>query len=154
MTLATCNLNQWALDWEGNTDRIISSIRVAKRRGGKPTFTFSSGDCLWLIMQSLFTSWTRVGDYRLARPFLSKYFLNFRQDMDATIIVSLSSMILRYYKALNSDPDSSRIRHFLAFLGNACPHSQRPSMSRYSAWYWHACDGKSLFINLCMFLLP
>ena len=30
MTLATCNLNQWALDWEGNLDRIISSIRLAK----------------------------------------------------------------------------------------------------------------------------
>lgn len=32
MTLATCSLNQWALDWEGNVDRIISSIREAKVR--------------------------------------------------------------------------------------------------------------------------
>ena len=30
MTLATCNLNQWALDWEGNVARIIASIREAK----------------------------------------------------------------------------------------------------------------------------
>lgn len=31
--LATCNLNQWALDFEGNRDRIIESIRQAKVKG-------------------------------------------------------------------------------------------------------------------------
>jgi NAD+ synthase (glutamine-hydrolysing) len=31
--LATCNLNQWALDFEGNRDRIIESIRQAKAKG-------------------------------------------------------------------------------------------------------------------------
>lgn len=30
-TLATCNLNQWALDFEGNRDRILESIREAKK---------------------------------------------------------------------------------------------------------------------------
>ncbi|KAJ5176837.1 Glutamine-dependent NAD(+) synthetase [Penicillium canariense] len=33
VTLATCNLNQWALDWEGNRDRIIESIKQAKAAG-------------------------------------------------------------------------------------------------------------------------
>jgi NAD+ synthase (glutamine-hydrolysing) len=33
VTLATCNLNQWALDWEGNLARIKESIRVAKSKG-------------------------------------------------------------------------------------------------------------------------
>jgi NAD+ synthase (glutamine-hydrolysing) len=33
VTLATCNLNQWALDWEGNLERIKESIRVAKSEG-------------------------------------------------------------------------------------------------------------------------
>jgi NAD+ synthase (glutamine-hydrolysing) len=33
ITVATCNLNQWALDFEGNRDRIIESIRIAKQRG-------------------------------------------------------------------------------------------------------------------------
>ncbi|VVT46649.1 uncharacterized protein SAPINGB_P001318 [Magnusiomyces paraingens] len=33
VTLATCNLNQWALDFEGNRDRIIESIRQAKAQG-------------------------------------------------------------------------------------------------------------------------
>lgn len=33
MTLATCNLNQWALDWEGNLERIIKSIQIAKSKG-------------------------------------------------------------------------------------------------------------------------
>ncbi len=34
-TLATCNLNQWALDFEGNLERISESIRIAKARGAK-----------------------------------------------------------------------------------------------------------------------
>lgn len=34
-TLATCNLNQWALDFEGNRDRIIRSIEIAKERHAK-----------------------------------------------------------------------------------------------------------------------
>ena len=33
VTLATCNLNQWAMDFEGNRDRIAESIRVAKQQG-------------------------------------------------------------------------------------------------------------------------
>lgn len=33
VTVATCNLNQWALDFEGNRDRIIESIRRAKAEG-------------------------------------------------------------------------------------------------------------------------
>ncbi|KAF5092944.1 hypothetical protein D0Z00_004326 [Geotrichum galactomycetum] len=39
ITLATCNLNQWALDFEGNRDRIIESIRQAKAKGA----TFRTG---------------------------------------------------------------------------------------------------------------
>lgn len=35
VVLATCSLNQWALDFEGNCDRIIESIRIAKERGAK-----------------------------------------------------------------------------------------------------------------------
>ena len=32
-TLATCNLNQWALDFDGNQKRVIESIRQAKAAG-------------------------------------------------------------------------------------------------------------------------
>lgn len=35
VTLSTCNLNQWALDFEGNTNRIIQSIHDAKKAGAK-----------------------------------------------------------------------------------------------------------------------
>lgn len=34
-TLATCSLNQWALDFEGNCERILASIRQAKAKGAK-----------------------------------------------------------------------------------------------------------------------
>lgn len=33
VTLATCNLNQWALDFDGNLERIVASINEAKVRG-------------------------------------------------------------------------------------------------------------------------
>ena len=33
ITLATCNLNQWAMDFEGNLQRIIESIKIAKEKG-------------------------------------------------------------------------------------------------------------------------
>ncbi|AET41461.1 glutamine-dependent NAD(+) synthetase Ecym_8175 [Eremothecium cymbalariae DBVPG len=35
ITLATCNLNQWALDFEGNRDRIVESIKIAKSKNAK-----------------------------------------------------------------------------------------------------------------------
>ncbi|MFO7540813.1 MAG: nitrilase-related carbon-nitrogen hydrolase, partial [Chloroflexota bacterium] len=35
ITLATCNLNQWALDFEGNLARIVASIRQAKALGAR-----------------------------------------------------------------------------------------------------------------------
>ena len=34
-TLATCNLDQWALDFDGNLARITASIDEAKRRGAR-----------------------------------------------------------------------------------------------------------------------
>lgn len=33
--VATCNLNQWALDWDDNLKRIEASIRVAKAQGAR-----------------------------------------------------------------------------------------------------------------------
>jgi NAD+ synthase (glutamine-hydrolysing) len=33
ITLATCSLGQWALDFEGNMRRILQSIAIAKERG-------------------------------------------------------------------------------------------------------------------------
>ncbi len=32
-TLATCNLAQWAMDFEGNLQRIKESIKIAKEKG-------------------------------------------------------------------------------------------------------------------------
>ncbi len=34
-TLATCNLNQWALDFDGNLERILQSIQIAKNSGAR-----------------------------------------------------------------------------------------------------------------------
>ncbi|KAI5960676.1 QNS1 [Candida pseudojiufengensis] len=35
VTVATCNLNQWALDFEGNRERILESIIESKKQGAK-----------------------------------------------------------------------------------------------------------------------
>uniref|UniRef100_A0A3P9HSF1 Glutamine-dependent NAD(+) synthetase n=1 Tax=Oryzias latipes TaxID=8090 RepID=A0A3P9HSF1_ORYLA len=35
VTVATCALNQWVLDFEGNTERILRSVEVAKAGGAK-----------------------------------------------------------------------------------------------------------------------
>ncbi|ORY63664.1 glutamine-dependent NAD synthetase with GAT domain-containing protein [Leucosporidium creatinivorum] len=35
ITVATCSLNQWSLDFDGNLERILESIRIAKDRGAK-----------------------------------------------------------------------------------------------------------------------
>ena len=37
--VATCNLNQWALDFDGNLQRILSSIEKAKAAGECPEVT-------------------------------------------------------------------------------------------------------------------
>uniref|UniRef100_A0A8C2CVV0 Glutamine-dependent NAD(+) synthetase n=1 Tax=Cyprinus carpio TaxID=7962 RepID=A0A8C2CVV0_CYPCA len=41
VTLATCSLNQWALDFEGNLTRILKSIEIAKQKG--TTVPFGDG---------------------------------------------------------------------------------------------------------------
>ncbi|KAJ4413385.1 hypothetical protein N0V85_003580 [Neurospora sp. IMI 360204] len=35
VTVATCSLNQWVLDWEGNLQRIVESIHLAKKAGAR-----------------------------------------------------------------------------------------------------------------------
>ena len=35
VSLATCNLDQWALDFEGNLQRIVASIKAAKAKNCK-----------------------------------------------------------------------------------------------------------------------
>lgn len=32
VTLATCNLDQWAMDFQGNLERIVKSIDEAKKK--------------------------------------------------------------------------------------------------------------------------
>ncbi|KAI1936225.1 glutamine-dependent NAD(+) synthetase [Ophidiomyces ophidiicola] len=49
-TVATCSLNQWALNWEGNLARIVESIKRAKAAGARlrvgPELEITGYDCL------------------------------------------------------------------------------------------------------------
>ena len=74
ITVATCNLNQWALDYEGNTDRIIQSIQQAKAAGAKlrvgPELEICGYGCLdhfleqdlylhcWEMMERILKDWS------------------------------------------------------------------------------------------------
>ena len=61
--LATCNLNQWSLDFEGNTARIIESIEIARARGARyrlgPELEISGYSCEdhFLELDTLQHSW-------------------------------------------------------------------------------------------------
>lgn len=71
VTLATCNLNQWALDFEGNRDRIIDSIKLAKERGAQfrtgPELEISGYGCLdhFLEGDTFIHSWEVLRDILL-----------------------------------------------------------------------------------------
>ena len=61
--LATCNLNQWSLDFEGNTGRIIESIEIAKALGARyrlgPELEITGYSCEdhFLELDTLLHSW-------------------------------------------------------------------------------------------------
>ncbi|CCE62848.1 hypothetical protein TPHA_0D02100 [Tetrapisispora phaffii CBS 4417] len=56
ITVATCNLNQWALDFEGNRDRILESIKIAKQKGARlrvgPELEITGYGCLDHFLES------------------------------------------------------------------------------------------------------
>lgn len=51
MTCVHSSLNQWALDFEGNAERIIESIRIAKKAGASlrvgPELEVTYVKCIW-----------------------------------------------------------------------------------------------------------
>ena len=65
--LATCNLNQWSLDFEGNTARIIESIEMAKAAGARyrlgPELEIPGYSCEdhFLELDTLHHSWEALG---------------------------------------------------------------------------------------------
>ncbi|BFZ53134.1 glutamine-dependent NAD(+) synthetase [Savitreella phatthalungensis] len=67
VVLATCSLNQWALDWHGNRERILKSIHLAKRAGAKlrvgPELEISGYGCLdhFLESDTYLHSWEMLG---------------------------------------------------------------------------------------------
>ena len=78
VTLATCNLNQWALDFEGNLARIIESIKIAKERGARYRLGPELETELWQNPIKKHTQVARLSacngikQYRTVRPFLHR----------------------------------------------------------------------------------
>lgn len=71
VSLATCNLNQWALDFEGNRDRILESIMLAKQQGAQfrtgPELEIPGYGCLdhFLEIDTYIHSWEVLKDILL-----------------------------------------------------------------------------------------
>jgi NAD+ synthase (glutamine-hydrolysing) len=67
ITLATCSLNQWALDFEGNCQRILESIAISKERGATlrvgPELEIPGYGCLdhFLEGDTVMHSWEVLG---------------------------------------------------------------------------------------------
>jgi NAD+ synthase (glutamine-hydrolysing) len=67
ITLATCSLNQWALDFDGNLERILKSIAIAKERGATlrvgPELEVTGYGCLdhFLEGDTVMHSWEVLG---------------------------------------------------------------------------------------------
>ena len=62
VTVATCNLNQWALDFDSNLHRIRESIKLAKVMTTQ-LYSLSLADkyCLPPAIWSQVSTWTRIG---------------------------------------------------------------------------------------------
>lgn len=55
-TIAVCTLNQWAMDFEGNSRRILQSIQSAKEAGA----TYRSGPELEIWWENLFFKFQKL----------------------------------------------------------------------------------------------
>ena len=63
ITVSSCNLNQWALDFVGNRDRILEAVRRAKKDGSAllitPELSICGYSCLdaFLEQDTILHSW-------------------------------------------------------------------------------------------------
>ena len=74
ITVCSCNLNQWALDFEGNKSRIITAVALAKEKRGKllitPELSITGYDCLdaFLDLDTTRHSWEVIADLLIECP--------------------------------------------------------------------------------------
>ena len=68
VTVATCSLAQWSLDFDGNLRRILESIRISKEKGAKyrvgPELEIPGYGCNdhFLENDMLWHSWESLGE--------------------------------------------------------------------------------------------
>lgn len=128
VTLATCNLNQWALDFEGNLERIAESIRLAKAAGARfrlgPELeacgygcedAFLEGDTLrhaWEVLAELLKS--DLSDGILCDIGLPVMHQNVRYNCRA-LILDRKLLLLRPKMVLAQDGNYREARYFAAW---------------------------------------
>lgn len=68
ITVCSCNLNQWSLDFVGNKDRILKAVSDARKQGAKllitPELSISGYDCMdeFLQLDTTRHSWEVLED--------------------------------------------------------------------------------------------
>lgn len=128
VTLATCNLNQWALDFSGNLERIAESIRQAKAAGARfrlgPELeicgygcedAFLEGDTLrhsWEVLAALLAS--DLTDGILCDVSLPVMHQNVRYNCRA-LLLDRKLLLLRPKMALAQDGNYREARYFAAW---------------------------------------
>ncbi|KIL69432.1 hypothetical protein M378DRAFT_157693 [Amanita muscaria Koide BX008] len=125
VTVATCSLNQWALDFDGNLDRILQSIQMAKKRGATlrvgPELEISGYGCLdhflegdtvlhsWEVLAKILCSDATVGIVcDIGMPVVHK---NVRYNC-RVILHDRKILLIRPKMWLANDGNYRELRHF------------------------------------------
>ncbi|KAK2463654.1 hypothetical protein APHAL10511_004405 [Amanita phalloides] len=125
VTVATCCLNQWALDFDGNLDRILRSIEVAKNRGATlrvgPELEIPGYGCLdhflegdtvlhsWEVLAKILSSDATMGIVcDIGMPVIHK---NVRYNC-RVILHSRKILLIRPKMWLANDGNYRELRHF------------------------------------------
>ncbi|KAJ9355667.1 putative glutamine dependent NAD+ synthetase [Paecilomyces variotii] len=129
VTVATCNLNQWALDFEGNTSRIIESIKKAKAAGAKlrvgPELEICGYGCLdHLLEQDLYLHCWEMLERILSDKDCSGMILDIGMPVQhknlryncRVICLDSKILLIRPKMSLANDGNYREMRHFTPWM--------------------------------------
>jgi NAD+ synthase (glutamine-hydrolysing) len=129
VTLATCSLNQWVLDWNGNAERIIESVRRAKAAGAMlrvgPELEITGYGCLdhFLESDTFLHSWemlARIMDHEDCQDIIVDVGMPVRHRncrYNARVIFYNKKIILiRPKSSLANDGNYREMRYFSPWL--------------------------------------
>lgn len=160
--VATCNLNQWSLDFDGNVERIEESIREAKRQGARyrvgpelEVRTWRNPDC-WCARVCVCTPSARSR----CLPRVVVLWGFWGRCVSTFVLVSHANVLSLCHlfcadSWLRLRGSFLGARYVLAFHRWACPHPQVRLDERHHLRHWYASDAQERALQLpCLLLEP